>query len=117
MVFSITSSSRNNNYSAAETKAEVWHESRMIMFKTNVLQCVIRQMCCSYDRNFKLTPMTHKEDSENNYVIQAFSFAEIYVTSGGNQKNNYRMSVLHEKHDDNPNNNHNNKKREYVLPR
>jgi len=47
-------------------------------------------------------PMTHKEDSENNNVILTFSCAEICVRSGGNQKNIYRMSVLHEKHHDNP---------------
>jgi len=44
--------------------------------------------------------MTHKEDSENNNVILTFSSTEIRVRSGGNQKNNYRMSVLHEKHHD-----------------
>jgi len=42
MVFSITSSSRNNNYRPAETKAEVRYESQIIMFKTNVLECDIR---------------------------------------------------------------------------
>lgn len=75
------------------------------------------EMYYSYDRNFKLMPMTHKEDSENNNVILTFSFAEICVRPGGNRKNNYRMSVLHEKHHDNPNNNNNNnKEKEYMLP-
>jgi len=67
------------------------------------------------NRNFKLMPMTHKEGSENNNVILTFSCAEICVRSGGNQKNIYRMSVLHEKHHDNPNNNIN-KKKKNVLP-
>jgi len=66
------------------------------------------EMYCSYNRNFKLMPMTHKEDSENNNAILTFSCAKIRVRSGGNQKNNYRMSVLHEKHHDTPNNNNNN---------
>ena len=57
--------------------------------------------------------MTHKEDSENNNVILTFSCAKIHVRSRGNQKNYYRMSILHEKHHDAPNNN--NKKKEYVL--
>jgi hypothetical protein len=54
-------------------------------------------MYWSYNRNFKLMPMTHKEDSENNNVILTFIFPEIYLRSGGNQKNDYRMSVLREK--------------------
>jgi hypothetical protein len=50
-------------------------------------------MYCSYDRNFKLMPTTHKEETNNNNVAQKFSIAEIYVRSGGNQRNNYRMAV------------------------
>jgi hypothetical protein len=73
---------------------------------------ISEEMYCSYDRTFKLMPMTHKEDNENNNVIQTFSVAEIYVRCGGYRKNNYRISVLHEKHHDNPNDDDNKKKKE-----